>query len=615
MTTRIHPTRRSPLRRPRRQFRLEVERLSDRTLLSGFAFDPTFGQGGAITLGNGEVILGVQSDGKIVAESSTSAGFQLERFNPNGTLDSSFGTVGLTATTTANATTGMLEPDGKILVIAGRNPDALGQGGASLLFRFNSDGTADTTFGSGGAVTWLFTTFGGFLPEALAVQHDDKIVVAGSSFTARDTFGVGDSASTVVRLNADGSPDASFPETGNSIPVIRGAGGATGQRIGSASSVVVEPDGKIVVGGTPTYRINSDGTIDSSFKADLPYYASETAVPGAAENKVLLTQPNGPEAITRLNADGSLDTTYGTGGSSATNLVNATANGLALEPDGDAVLLGTTQSNPTGLILSEIRPDGTLDPAHVQNLGLGRGVSIVAQPDGNLLVSAMVPDASGTSHLVLYRILVSTVSPNTQFVTQLYYDLLHRLPDDGGLNVFSSALDSGTSTRAQVVLGFLQSQEYLSNQIDHAYLDYFGRVADPGGLSHWLSVLRAGATIEQVDVAILNSPEVIANVGSSDVQFLIVLYRDIFGRAVDSVGMAGYTHALASGVPRSVVTMEILTSMEARTKLVEADYETFLNRPADSGGLAYWLSALEHGATSEQVASGILSSSEYVTKT
>jgi uncharacterized delta-60 repeat protein len=101
-------------------------------------------------------------DGKIVAagEAKTSYGedFALARYSPNGTLDTTFGTGGL-VTTDFNGRDDVafavaLQSDGKI-VAAGQAQSSYGQ--AFALARYNPDGTLDATFGRGGKVTTAFT--------------------------------------------------------------------------------------------------------------------------------------------------------------------------------------------------------------------------------------------------------------------------------------------------------------------------------------------------------------------------------------------------------------------------------------------------------------------------
>src|SRR2546426_2863336 len=153
--------------------------------------DATFGIGGRVLtdFGGGDRARAValQADGKIVVAGSSSAGavgadFALARYNPGGSLDPTFGSGGRVLTDFGvddEARAVALQADGKI-VVAG------GFGGAFFaLARYNPNGTLDTSFGSEGRV---FTNFGGRDgARALALQADGKIVAAG--FTSSG-FGV-----------------------------------------------------------------------------------------------------------------------------------------------------------------------------------------------------------------------------------------------------------------------------------------------------------------------------------------------------------------------------------------------------------------------------------------
>src|SRR5262249_51395919 len=152
---------------------------ADGTLDTTFSFD------GKVTTDFGgddrAFSVAIQADGKIVVAgaSLTNPGddFALARYNPDGSLDAGFGTGGKVTTAFgsgldhANACT--IQADGKIVAVGA-------DGGDFALARYNSDGSLDGTFGTGGKVT---TDFGGQLEEAfgVAMQADGKIVAAGAA--------------------------------------------------------------------------------------------------------------------------------------------------------------------------------------------------------------------------------------------------------------------------------------------------------------------------------------------------------------------------------------------------------------------------------------------------
>ncbi len=180
------------------------------------------------------------SDGKIVAAGYSGSGsnsdFALVRYNTDGSLDTSFGSGGtvtqdIAANDLAHAIT--IQKDQKI-VVAGYSGSGVSRDFA--LIRCNTDGSLDASFGSGGIVT---TDIGGGAADhgyAIALQSDGKIVVGGYSYNGLDN----DFA--LVRYNTDGSPDASF-----------GSDGIVTTDFGLADNegyaLAIQPEGMIVAAG------------------------------------------------------------------------------------------------------------------------------------------------------------------------------------------------------------------------------------------------------------------------------------------------------------------------------------------------------------------------------
>src|SRR6266508_4246568 len=154
--------------------------------------DTSFGTGGKVTTSFGSFYdeidgLALQPDGKIVAggyveTSSTDSDFGLARYNPNGSLDTSFGTGGKVTTPFGTGYDWIgevaIQPDGRI-VAAGRA--TIGGVTQIGLARYNSGGSLDTSFGTGGTVTTAFAGGGGLGLKVL-LQADGKMVVGGFAF-------------------------------------------------------------------------------------------------------------------------------------------------------------------------------------------------------------------------------------------------------------------------------------------------------------------------------------------------------------------------------------------------------------------------------------------------
>src|SRR5262245_44604023 len=249
--------------------------------------DTSFGAGGSVTTafdfpGNFDRVFTVvvQPDGKFVAVGSTVmnpfANFALARFNANGRLDATFGTGGIVTTgfgVSAEATSAVVQADGKIVAAGYANLD----GGESFaLARYNSNGTLDTTFGTGGKVGTAFDSGGFSYAQAfsVALQPDGRIVAAGYTEIGACLFNGLEQPCfelALARYNSNGTLDPIF-----------GTGGRVTTHFAApndqADSVAVQPDGRIVVAGAAgrftnrgfdfaLARYNSNGTLDTSFGA------------------------------------------------------------------------------------------------------------------------------------------------------------------------------------------------------------------------------------------------------------------------------------------------------------------------------------------------------------
>ena len=189
--------------------------------------DPTFSGDGNQTITNLPIAGGVaiQDDGKIVVVGGTSGGgqahdFALARYNPNGSLDVSFSGDGKQRTDLGGADGAVavvLQEDGKI-VVAG----AYGGGGLFALARYNPNGSLDTSFSGDGTTV---TAYGSGGARGVALQDDGKIVVAGGTGglpAARDF--------ALARYNTNGALDTGFSGDGMLRTDIADVDAATGSR-------------------------------------------------------------------------------------------------------------------------------------------------------------------------------------------------------------------------------------------------------------------------------------------------------------------------------------------------------------------------------------------------
>jgi uncharacterized delta-60 repeat protein len=187
--------------------------------------DISFNKTGKLTTdfggGNAEARgVAVQSDGKIVVAGVASVDgtekFALVRYNPDGTLDTSFGGSGkiltLVGMSGSNATSMALQSDGKI-VVAGYAINNSGRGRDFAIVRYDADGNLDTSFNGSGKVTTAVSDDDGHC-EAVAVEKDGKIVAAGWASNGEDNN------FAVVRLTTDGKLDSTFNNTGKTTTAV-----------------------------------------------------------------------------------------------------------------------------------------------------------------------------------------------------------------------------------------------------------------------------------------------------------------------------------------------------------------------------------------------------------
>jgi uncharacterized delta-60 repeat protein len=323
---------------------------------SAGALDPTFGTAGValIPLGSGTAAQAnaalVQPDGKIIVGGAASdegqQKFAVVRLNPNGSLDTTFGTNGvvLTAVGGENSTFDsvvnalLLQPDGSVVAVG--TAAITVQIGVSesmqsvlALARYTSDGSLDNAFGKAGLVVATVGNGSYATGNAALLQSDGKIVAAGSAFQSIGT----DVA--VLRFNTDGSADTAFGTSGVVLSQIGSTGGTA-----VAYALAPGPSGEVVAAG---------------YAQDHGHYKFMAA---------------------RYTANGSADTTFGKNGSVLTDVGDAgsaSANALVTESDGSFVGVGTaSDGGHRKVALARWTSSGALD----SNFAAG-GISLTSHSD------------------------------------------------------------------------------------------------------------------------------------------------------------------------------------------------------------------------------------------
>ncbi len=341
------------------------------------ALDRTFGGDGTVitrfALGDARAYaIATQPDQKVVAvgqvTSSSGTRFAVARYDRDGSLDATFGNHGKVSTGfvgvgNAGAQAVALQGNGRIVVAgwAGNGGTSCCSRFAFALARFDADGSLDTSFSGDGRVVTDFAKEGE--ANAVALQANGKIVAAGRA----------GGAGVLMRFNPNGSLDTSF-----------GHDGKVATKVLSIAGIVVQATGKIVdVGSTEKglvlARWNANGTPDTSFGRDGVVvtslhnaWASAIVLPGNGKIVAAATW-NNMFTLARYNSDGSPDRSFGGDGVVTTSFWSGEADwayGVAVQADGRIVAAG--QAIPYehgidsglsygGIVVARYNRNGTLD--------------------------------------------------------------------------------------------------------------------------------------------------------------------------------------------------------------------------------------------------------------
>lgn len=393
----------------------------------------------------------LQSDGKIIL-----VGFfnvldsqprrNVVRLNTDGNVDGSFNAA-LVGWGYAAAIA--RQPDGKIIAVG--NFEYANGAARSNIARFNTDGTLDTTFTSGSG-TYPDPGNAANIINAVAVQADGKIVIAGG-------FGGynGTARRSIARLNPDGTLDASFNATGLTSMVSSSltdfvilpdgtflvggvvqmtggqfrlvfrlnADGSDAATLPQPNNTIIrtisQPDGKVlVVGNFTTWggqsrnrvaRLNSDGTLDTTFNPGTGANAQVASVAvQPADGKILIGGSFGSyngtarKTLTRLNSNGSLDTSF-----DPANSTNTFVETISVQADGK-IIIGGRFANFNGVPsnrLARLNADGSFDPTFVSGFDNDARFFVhrtLVQPDGRLVVGGLFKAYNGATRYSLLRL-------------------------------------------------------------------------------------------------------------------------------------------------------------------------------------------------------------------
>jgi uncharacterized delta-60 repeat protein len=468
----------------------------------------------------------IQSDGDIYIGGSfltynSVSSVSVARLNSDGSLDSGFdvGTGAVGAVNTID-----IQDDGKVL-LGGRFSTYNGTLRKNIV-RVNSDGSIDSNFDVGSGAT------NGGRPNDEAfdftIQEDGNILLVGGI-----TYYNGTHVNNIVRINQlDGSIDSGF---GFKM-------GMSSSNVSLQGSVLVPlTDGKVLIGGTfiaydgvtrnRIARLNADGSLDTSFLssgsgADSTVYSIAVQDDGKILIGGFFTSYNGVSRykIARLNADGSLDTSFldiGTGitGSSFSGSTYLLA--IAVQDDGKILIGGDflTYNGQARSGIARLNSDGSLDSTFVIGTGMSNRVRTIAvQKDGKILVGGEFTTYNGVSRNRILRLNSDGGLDNTFIVGTGFDGIVNSvvIQDDGKIIVaggFTSYNGTNSNRIARLdSTGGLDSSFNIgtgpSNQVKTLTLLNDGKVLIGGFFTTYNGISRVGIARVRTDGSLDNSLEV-----------------------------------------------------------------------------------------------------------
>lgn len=525
---------------------------------SNGSIDTSFGINGQVTSNSvpveGAASLIIQPDNKIVTLGveylQPSPGvyiskFVVERFNDDGSIDSSFATLGRVVTEFLfgyNSPTSIaLQADGKIVAVGGTPNNRF------AIARYTTNGLLDNTFDTDGKVTTSFGTGTNSYAKFVSIDSSGKIMVIGSMHNTTSNI----YSAAFARYNTNGSLDISFDGDGLATNPIS----ATDSSVNFISALA-QTDGKFIVitSADPygsynfavdfvTRRYNSDGTTDLSFGVNgkvtttiQPGFNTANNIATQSDGKILVVGYSRPLDLTfntvskefnviRYNINGTLDTSFDNDGKAKTNFdsSNDECTILLAQPDGKHIAIGTkiyTEPNNTfhkDIALARYTNEGRLDSTFGN---AGKVISVfgqnlnyinnaVLQPDGKIVVSNnsfAYPATAYTYELIRYNSngsLDSTFGTNGKVITEFETKSL-LTQTDGKIIAISLSFDTLNNI-------FLTLKRYTNNGILDNTFDNDGSVSIMGNYNvPFTSIIQPDGKI----IVSLNATDTLGQVGT-----------------------------------------------------------------------------------------------------
>ncbi len=449
--------------------------------------------------------------------------------------------------------------------------------------RFNADGSVDTTFGAGGRVTVPGSGAADSTAQAVYVQADGKVLVAGGSGGLSADF-------VLSRYNADGSPDTGFAG-GSGRVVANFATNFTGADVGYA--IGVQSNGAIVVGGSASQmrsnlavdtdlglvRFNADGSRDTTFGTagdgtvvtDVASGSSDAiaSLDVLAGDKILVAGgSNGHAVVARYTASGLLDSTFNaTGIVSLPQLAGAAGGGpVGLVPlaNGEA-LVGASTADGNNFAITRLTSSGSVDPTFgtggvaTADFGGADAInSLLSLPNGQILATGVT--RVGTTILTAQAMFGANGAIFTPFGTngEVLYDQMDT-------NAAGQAPQGSQSGVAHTAFAAADAQGDI----------FFSRV-DSGNAGR----LRAITLDSTAPVATLTAIPTLTSGGSPDLTFTVVFTDNV---AVNASTVSNNPTAITVTGPSGAIPVTLLdVTPVTPDSPVTATYS--INAPSGSWG-------------------------------
>ena len=379
--------------------------------------DTTFGTNGTVVLPMAGVSVGIQSSGKIIVAGTQLNQFAVTRLQSTGALDTTFGTSGLTLVDLP----GFNFENLRQLLIRSNDTLVLGGNAVNGPFPFNrndlglvqltANGLIDTSFGSAGIVTGSIGTVNEF--QDMAILKDGRLIVAAGVSSFLGPVGSGG----LMLLTNNGSLDTSFNATGTLMDpesmefysvaeqsdgkfVVGGVFGANAAFLSDARRFNLATIRRFNPNGTVDTSFGSNGAIETSFGMELGSVAKDLTI--ALDGKIVAAASvqvgysNGGTApanigLLRLNANGTLDDSFGCGGRVVYTENNALSPaGMVLTPVGKIVVLANNGTTEHRLLRFNGNAAPNLDNSGTPYLIAPAGTNLPADMSNGILITDLL---------------------------------------------------------------------------------------------------------------------------------------------------------------------------------------------------------------------------------